>query len=93
MAKKTNAQAIAEAQSEITAAFGKPRAVDLSVPELLDNIRSCGMATAGTMKKDTKKNREHEMRCYRDLFKQITGRKPTEAEVMHMVGGVELRRV
>lgn len=87
--KKTNAEAVAEMQSEITAMLGKPRPVN--VREFLDNLRSCNTATMNSMKKATKKNLADEKKFYRYVFEQVVGRKPTEAEVLHMVGGIELR--
>jgi hypothetical protein len=87
--KKTNGEVFAETQAAVTAAFGTPRPV--SVRELLDNLRSCSTATLESGKKGTKRNLEHEKRCYRDVFQQVVGRKPTAAEINHMVGGIELR--
>lgn len=87
--RKTNAEAVAEAQSEITALLGSPRPVN--VRELLDNLRSCSLASSITAVKNRKKDGEHEKKCYRYIFEQVVGRKPTGAEVLHMVGGIELR--
>lgn len=64
---------------------------DISIRQLLDEIRSCSSATVESMKKEgTKKSLAFERRCYRDLFKFVAGRKPTEPELDHMVGGKEL---
>lgn len=91
--KKTNGQAIAEAQAEITAALGTgPQPRPVNVRELLDNLRSCSTASARTARTERKKDETLEKRCYRDLFKQITGRPPTAEELSHMIGGQPLSK-
>lgn len=70
----------------------QPRQVDLTVRELLDNIRSCWFATASVINHDRKKDEQFEERCYRDLFKLVTGRKPTREEMDHMTGGQDMTK-
>lgn len=93
MGKKTNgetkADVFAEIADHVDKLVGKPRPVD--VRQLLDNLRSCSLASSITATKNRKKDGDHEKRCYRDVFVLVVGRKPTAAEVLHMVGGVELR--
>lgn len=87
-AKKTDGQAIAEAQAAVTAVIANPRQVN--VRELLDNLRSCSTASARTARTERKKEEDFEKRCYRDVFVQVVGRKPTADEVSHMIGGAPL---
>jgi hypothetical protein len=61
---------------------------ELDLRRFIENIRSCCMATARTVKHERKKDEKFEESCYRGLFQQVFGRWPTPEELRHMTGGL-----
>jgi len=83
---KTHARVFAEISAIVDQLFAHAG----GVRPLMDDRRACCFATVAAANRPTKKNLARQRRCYRDLVARAAGRKPTEAELAHVLGAAEL---
>ena len=60
--------------------------MEIDLQKFIENVRSCCQATLNTAHNERKADEKFELRCYRDLFRQVFGRKPTAEELDRMTG-------